>query len=42
MSDLGRRAHLAPSRAQLPVSTYFDQKLFEFIDPRFFQNNSGG
>ncbi len=28
MSDLGRREFLAPARAQLPVSSYFDQALY--------------
>lgn len=29
MSDIGRRAHLQPSAAQLPVSAYFDEALFK-------------
>ncbi len=29
MSDLGRREFLVPSRAQLPVSSYFDEQLFQ-------------
>ena len=38
-----------PQRQQTRVTLYnvrlggsFDSKLFEFVDPRFFQNNSGG
>lgn len=38
-----------PQRQETRVTLYnaqlggtFDQKLFEFIDPRFFQNNNGG
>ncbi len=29
MSDIGRRAHLQPSAAQLPVSAYFDESLLQ-------------
>ena len=29
MSDLGRREYLTPSRAQLPVTAYFDRALFQ-------------
>lgn len=38
MSDLGRRAFLAPSRAQLPVTAYFDQSLFEREKDILFRN----
>ena len=41
MSDLGRREFLARSRAQLPVSVYFDQALFEREIEVLFKNGPG-
>jgi choline monooxygenase len=41
MSDLGRREHLTRSRAQLPVSAYFDQALFEREIAVLFRNGPG-
>ena len=41
MSDLGRRVHIAPSRAQLPVHAYFDQALFEREREVLFKGGPG-
>ena len=41
MSDLGRREFLARSRAQLPVSVYFDEALFERERDTLFSNGPG-
>jgi choline monooxygenase len=41
MSDLGRREHLSPSRAQLPVSAYFDRSLFEREMASLFKRGPG-
>jgi len=41
MSDLGRREFLAPSRAQLPVSVYFDDALFRREIEVLFKNGPG-
>ncbi len=37
MSDLGRREFLAPSSAQLPVSSYFDQAVYQRELQRLFK-----
>ncbi len=41
MSDLGRRAHLSPSRTQLPVSAYFDETLYQRELETLFRNGPG-
>ena len=41
MSDLGRREFLARSRAQLPVSVYFDDALFQREREVLFSNGPG-
>ena len=41
MSDLGRREFLARSRAQLPVSVYFDDALFQRELDVLFRNGPG-
>ena len=41
MSDLGRREVLARSRAQLPVSVYFDEALFQRELEVLFRNGPG-
>jgi choline monooxygenase len=41
MSDLGRREFLARSRAQLPVSVYFDEALFQRERDTLFSNGPG-
>lgn len=41
MSDIGRRAHLQPSAAQLPVSAYFDEALHQRELEILFRNGPG-
>ena len=41
MSDLGRREYLVPSRAQLPVSVYFDEALYRREMEVLFRNGPG-
>jgi choline monooxygenase len=41
MSDLGRREFLIPSRAQLPVSAYFDEALHQREIDRLFRQGPG-
>jgi choline monooxygenase len=41
MSDPGRREYLSPSRAQLPVSVYFDDALLEREMEVFFRQGPG-
>ena len=41
MSDLGRREHLARSRAQLPVSVYFDEALHRLERETLFDKGPG-
>ncbi len=40
MTDIGRMAHVAASRAQLPVEAYFDQVRFEREQQRIFQQSA--
>ena len=41
MSDLGRREHVAQSRAQLPVHAYFDESLYRREQERLFARGPG-
>jgi len=41
MSDIGRRAHLQRSAAQLPVSAYFDEALYQRELEILFRNGPG-
>jgi choline monooxygenase len=41
MSDIGRRAHLQRSAAQLPVSAYFDEALHQRELEILFRNGPG-
>jgi choline monooxygenase len=41
MSDIGRRAHLQPSAAQLPVSAYFDEALYQREIETLFRQGPG-
>jgi phenylpropionate dioxygenase-like ring-hydroxylating dioxygenase large terminal subunit len=41
MSDLGRREYLTPSRAQLPVSAYFDEALYRREIEVLFKHGPG-
>ena len=41
MSDIGRRDHLQPSAAQLPVSAYFDQTLYQREIETLFRQGPG-
>jgi choline monooxygenase len=41
MSDIGRRAHLQPSAAQLPVSAYFDEALYRREIEILFKHGPG-
>lgn len=41
MSDIGQRAHLQPSAAQLPVSAYFDEALHQRELEILFRNGPG-
>lgn len=40
MTDIGRMAHLVPTRPQLPVSAYFDEALFEREQELIFKQSS--
>ena len=40
MTDIGRMAHLAPARTQLPVSAYFDEALFAREQESIFKQSS--
>lgn len=40
MTDIGRMAHLAPARTQLPVSAYFDPARFAREQERIFKQSS--
>ena len=41
MSDLGRREHIAHSRAQLPVHAYFDEALYRREQQLLFSRGPG-
>jgi phenylpropionate dioxygenase-like ring-hydroxylating dioxygenase large terminal subunit len=41
MSDLASKAKLAPALSQLPVSVYFDEKIFELEKRLLFQGGAG-
>jgi phenylpropionate dioxygenase-like ring-hydroxylating dioxygenase large terminal subunit len=41
MSDIASRARLSPGASQLPVSTYFDEKLFELEKRLLFEDGPG-
>ena len=40
MTDIGRMAHIAPARTQLPVTSYFDEALLAQLDARGVQRAS--
>jgi phenylpropionate dioxygenase-like ring-hydroxylating dioxygenase large terminal subunit len=40
MTDIGRMAHLAPARTQLPVTAYFDEALFAREQESIFKQSS--
>jgi phenylpropionate dioxygenase-like ring-hydroxylating dioxygenase large terminal subunit len=40
MTDIGRLAHVAPARTQLPVSAYFDDARFKREQERIFKQSS--
>ncbi|MFN3986873.1 MAG: aromatic ring-hydroxylating oxygenase subunit alpha [Rhodocyclaceae bacterium] len=41
MSDIASKAQLAPGTSQLPVSTYFDEKIFELEKRLLFDGGAG-